>query len=243
MMNTMHASRMLLATSAMTAALAAYGAHAQAPTDEDELATDRIVVTGQFREQSLEDVPAIVNVFTEQVIEDAGIRTTEDFIALTPNLTFDDSFTYLNSFVVIRGVTQINNADSPVAIIVDSVPQNNQKQFKLSLFDVQQIEVLKGPQGSLYGRNAIGGAVNIVTRQPTNEFEGFAGASVMNGVGYRAEAGVSGPIVEDKVLFRVAGSYHHSDGVIENAFLSEDVDDIDHDYAIRGKLAIMASEA
>ena len=205
---------------------------------QDEAPVDTITVTAQFREQSLQEVPNAVTAFTSQDIEDAGFRSTNDFVSMTPNMTFDDSFTYLNSFVVVRGVTQINNADSPVAIIVDGVPQNNQKQFKMPLFDVQQIEVLKGPQGSLYGRNAIGGAINIVTKQPSNEFEGFVGGGVENGVGYRGEAGLSGPIVKDKILFRVAGSYYETDGLIKNEYLNEDVDGVDHDYSIRGKIAI-----
>ncbi|MEM7728074.1 MAG: TonB-dependent receptor [Pseudomonadota bacterium] len=203
---------------------------------------DEVIVTAQFRDQSLQDVPSAVTAFTAADIENAGIRTTEDFVGLTPNVTFDDSFTYLNSFVVIRGVTQINNADAPVAIIVDGVPQNNQKQFKQQLFDIQQIEVLKGPQGSLYGRNAIGGAINIVTKQPTNAFEGFVGGGVSNGTAYRAEAGLSGPLVEDKVLFRVGGSYFETDGLIENTFLNDDVDDVSHDYSLRGKLSIFPSD-
>jgi len=227
-----------LCVSALTAGVFATPGFAQNVEEVDDV----ITVTAQFREQSLQEVPSAVTAFTAQDIEDAGIRSTEDFIALTPNLTFDDSFTYRNSFVVIRGVTQINNADSPVAIIVDGVPQNNQKQFKMPLFDVQQIEVLKGPQGSLYGRNAIGGAINIVTKQPTNEFEGFLSGGIENGIGYRAEAGISGPIIEDKVLFRLSGSFYGNDGIIENVFVGDDVDDVDHDVTVRGKLAIIPSD-
>ncbi|MAW82022.1 MAG: TonB-dependent receptor [Parvularcula sp.] len=228
-----------LTTAVSALAMALPAAQAQ---DTGAGPADVITVTAQFREQSLQEVPTAVTAFTVSDIEDAGMKSTEDFAALTPNLTFDDSFTYLNSFVVIRGVTQINNADSPVAIIVDGVPQNNQKQFKMPLFDVQQIEVLKGPQGSLYGRNAIGGAINIVTKQPTNEFEGFIGGGVENGVGYRAQAGVSGPIVEETVLFRLSGSYYETDGLIENTYIGEDVDNVDHDYSIRGKVAIFPAE-
>ncbi len=228
-----------LTTAVSVFAMALPAAQAQ---DVGAAPADVITVTAQFREQSLQEVPTAVTAFTASDIEDAGMKSTEDFAALTPNLTFDDSFTYLNSFVVVRGVTQINNADSPVAIIVDGVPQNNQKQFKMPLFDVQQIEVLKGPQGSLYGRNAIGGAINIVTKQPSNEFEGFIGGSVENGVGYRAQAGISGPIVEDTVLFRVSGSYYETDGLIDNVFLGEKVDNVDHDYSIRGKLAIFPAD-
>ncbi|MFN3214808.1 MAG: TonB-dependent receptor [Henriciella sp.] len=212
-----------------------------AAVDEDKrLGT--VTVTAQFREQSLQEVPNAVTAFTAETIQDAGIRSTEDFIALTPNVTFDDSFTYLNSFVVVRGVTQINNADSPVAIIVDGVPQNNQKQFKMPLFDVEQIEVLKGPQGSLYGRNAIGGAINIVTAQPSNEVEGFVSAEAANGGGYRIQGGVSGPIVEDKLLYRLSGSYYQTDGLIENAFLGQEVDFVDQDLSVRGKLAYVPND-
>lgn len=218
-----------------------------AQSDNDTSADDArrlgtVTVTAQFREQSLQDVPNAVTAFTADTIQDAGIRSTEDFIALTPNVTFDDSFTYLNSFVVIRGVTQINNADSPVAIIVDGVPQNNQKQFKMPLFDVEQIEVLKGPQGSLYGRNAIGGAINIVTSQPSNEIEGFVTAEAANGGAYRLQGGVSGPIVEDKLLYRLSASYYQTDGLIENAFLGDEVDFVDQDLSLRGKLAYTPTE-
>jgi iron complex outermembrane receptor protein len=81
-----------------------------------------------------------------------------DFLGMTPNVSFDQSFTVGNSFVTVRGIEQINNADSPVAVVVDGVPQGNQKQLKMELFDVERIEVLEDPQGALYGRNAIGGA-------------------------------------------------------------------------------------
>jgi iron complex outermembrane receptor protein len=235
-------SACILSFTALAVPLHAYAQHGADTTTEDSRTLETVTVTAQFREQELQDVPNSVVAFTAQDIEDAGIRSTEDFIALTPNLTFDDSFTYLNSFVVVRGVTQINNADSPVAIIVDGVPQNSQKQFKMPLFDVQQIEVLKGPQGSLYGRNAIGGAINIVTKQPTNEFEGFVAGGLSNGSGYRMDAGISGPIVKDQLLFRVSGSYYETDGLIKNTYLGRTVDDVDHDYSIRGKLAYTPNE-
>ncbi|MFO7550694.1 MAG: TonB-dependent receptor [Haliea sp.] len=203
---------------------------------------EEVVVTAQYREQRLQDVPASVTAFTEQGIIDAGITSTQDFVNLTPNMTLDDSFTYGNTFVVVRGVTQVNNADSPIAIVVDGVPQNNQKQFKMDLFDVERIEVLKGPQGALYGRNAIGGAVNIVTKQPTNVYEGKVRGGVSDGRGYDVDGVFSGPLVEDRVLFRVAGAYKQTDGLIENEYLGEEVDFVDHDYSVRGKLQIQASE-
>ncbi|MEL6185513.1 MAG: TonB-dependent receptor plug domain-containing protein, partial [Myxococcota bacterium] len=213
-------------------------AQAEEGTSTSTHAIEELTITANLRQQRLQDFAAPAVVISSQDIQDAGIRTTEDFVALVPNLTFDDTFTYLNSFVVLRGVTQINNADPPVAVIVDGVPQNNQKQLKQSLFDIQQVEVVKGPQGSLYGRNAIGGAINIRTRQPTNEFEGVLQLGLENGLGYRAQAGLSGPIVKDLVLFRVSGSFYRTDGLIENTFLGANVDTVDYDYAVRGKLSI-----
>jgi outer membrane receptor protein involved in Fe transport len=123
---------------------------------------EEIVVTAQKREERCRTCPIQVNVFSEQNVADAGIGSTQDFVGYVPNMTFDRADTYRNSFVMIRGLTQITNADSPLAVVIDGVPQNDQKQFNMRLFDIERIEVLKGPQGTLYGRNAIGGAVNIV---------------------------------------------------------------------------------
>ena len=190
----------------------------------ESLALEEIIVTAEAREENLQAVPVAVTAFSARDILSAGIQSTADFIAFTPNVTFDDSFTVGNSFVTVRGVAQINNADSPIAIVVDGVPQNNQKQFKMELYDIERIEVLKGPQGALYGRNAIGGAVNIITKGPTEAFEGFVNVGAGNAGQRNVQAAVSGPLVEDKLLFRLAGSYREADGLIDNTFLNTEVD-------------------
>ncbi len=203
---------------------------------------EEIVITAQKREERLQDVPVAVTAFSARQIESAGIETAEDFLALTPNVFMANSFTVGNSFVTIRGVSQINNGDPSVAVVVDGVPQSNQKQLTAELFDVERIEVLKGPQGALYGRNAIGGAINIVTKQPGNEFAGFARAGYGNGNAIDVAAGIGGPIVKDKVLFRIAGSYKDFDGLIENVFLNEKVDFYE-DKTGRAQLKVSASES
>lgn len=197
------------------------------------LELEEIVVTSQLREQSLQEVPVAVTAFSSSDITEAGIDSTQDFINLTPNVSLDDSFTYGNTFISIRGVSQINNADSPVAIVVDGVPQNNQKQFKMQLFDIERIEVLKGPQGSLYGRNAIGGAISIVSKQPSEELEGFMNFSVGNGDMRDITAGISDTVVQG-LSYRLAGSYLEKDGLINNSFLGTKADFVDKDYSIRG---------
>jgi iron complex outermembrane receptor protein len=196
---------------------------------------EEIVVTAQYREQRLQDVPVAVTAFGAEDIESAGIESTQDFVNLTPNVTLDDSFTLGNSFLQVRGVAQINNADSPMAIVVDGVPQHNQKQFKQELFDIERIEVLKGPQGSLYGRNAIGGAINIVSKAPTNELAGHVGLGAGNGGLVEATGALSGAIVPDSLLYRVSGQYKDFDGVTENSFLGDEVDSSEH-RDLRGRL-------
>ena len=207
---------------------------------EDKLET--VIVSSQRRVERLQDVPVAVKAFSAKQIEDAGIKSTQDFINMTPNMSFDNSYTYGNSFVVIRGVTQINNADSPVAVVVDGVPQSDQKQLKMNLVDVERIEVLKGPQGALYGRNAIGGAIVIDTKAPKNEWGGFVKVGLSSGNSVDVAGGVSGALVPDRVLFRVVGNTQKSDGLTANTFLNKNVDALDHDNDVRAKLTVFATD-
>lgn len=200
----------------------AYSHAADAPSSADRL--EEVVVTAQRREEKLQDVPVSVTAFSETAIKEVGIRNTADVMALAPNVSFDQSFTVGNSFITMRGIEQINNADPPVAVVVDGVPEGSQKQLKMELFDVERIEVVEGPQGALYGRDAIGGAINIITKQPTNQFTGFA--QIGGGQGNEREGvfAASGPIIPDQLLFRVSGEYKSFDGQIENSYLNEKVD-------------------
>ena len=145
-----------------------------------------------------------------------------------------------NAFVIIRGITQNRNSEPSVAVIVDGVQQVNPAQFNQDLFDIAQIEVLKGPQGGLYGRNAIGGAIIITTKKPTDEFSGNVTAGIDNGFGYFLRGGISGPLA-DNVFFRVAGSYYDTDGFIPNTFLGEDADPV-KDYSVRANLLVEATD-
>ena len=215
-------------------------ASASAPAAGDATTLERIEVTAQRRLEPLQAVPAAVNSLTSKQIEARGIANTNDFVATIPNMSFDQSYTHLNSFVVLRGVTQLNNNDSPVAIVVDGVPQNNQKQFRMNLVDIERIEVLKGPQGALYGRNALGGAVNIVTKAPSDRLEGFAGTTLANGNDVTVNAGLSGPL-SPGASFRLTAQDRHSGGLITNDYLGRKIDGIDHDALVRGRLSFVLS--
>ncbi len=236
------AARTLLSTTALTAAtLAAAPLAAQEAARQAEEAEDPgIVVTALRRSGTLQDTPAAVTAFDSQAIINAGIERPADFIALTPNVTLVETQNAGNAFVIIRGITQNRNSEPSVAVIVDGVQQVNPAQFNQDLFDIEQIEVLKGPQGGLYGRNAIGGAIIISTKKPTDEFAGNITAGIDNGFGYFLRGGISGPLAEN-VKFRVAGSYYNTDGFIPNTFLGEDADPVE-DFSLRGNLLVEATD-
>src|SRR6267154_444421 len=176
---------------ALTAGVAGFAA---LPVSAQTTDTEQVVVTARKRDESFRDVPITVNVFTEQTIESAGIQKPGDFISLVPNMTLVETQNAGNAFVVLRGISQARNSEPSVAVLVDGVLETNPAEFNQELFDISQIEVLKGPQGALYGRNAIGGAILIRTREPSDHFEGSAKVGVGNGPAERAQVAASGPI-------------------------------------------------
>ncbi|WP_070155618.1 TonB-dependent receptor [Sphingobium phenoxybenzoativorans] len=219
----------LLACSALTPAWAQENA---------KEGVDDIVVTALRRDANLQDTPAAVTAFTSQAIENAGIDRAADFVNLTANVNLVETQNAGNAFVIIRGITQARNSEPSVAVVIDGVQQVNPAAFNQELFDIDQIEVLKGPQGGLYGRNAIGGAIIINTKQPSDQFEGKVKLGVDNGFGWQARAGISGPLSEN-VKFRISGSYVDTNGYLRNSFLREKADPY-KDAAIRGNLLIDA---
>ena len=229
-----HVMIYLLAGAALCAvavpAFAQSDAQASAPDDGGE-----IVITARYREERLQDVPIAVTAFGEQQIADARIDQVGDFIGLTPNVTIAQSESSGLSAISIRGITQVRNSEAPVAVVVDGVLQNNPRQFATELFDIQRIEVLRGPQGALYGRNATGGAIIVTTRQPTNEFEGHLRAGYATGDEYLLEGSVSGPIVSDRLLFRLGARYVDRQGYFDNIFVGDEQDPY-RDFSIGGLL-------
>mgnify|MGYP001819552925 FL=1 len=183
---------------------------------------EEVVVTERKRTESMQDVPIAVTVFTAQDIQDAGIERPQDFIGLTPNVSIVDTANAGDTQVTIRGQYSTRDAESSFAYVVDGVLITNPNGFNGELFDVEQIEVLKGPQGALYGRNATSGAILVTTARPDNEFTG----KVMAGVGddnlVKGQAMVSGPIVKDQLYGRIAFSYRDTDGQFDNKFTGDD---------------------
>ena len=186
---------------------------------------EEVVVTARKRAETLEESPVSVRAFTATEIQSAGIETPRDFIALTPNVTLVETQNAGNAFINVRGVSQARNSEMSVAVLVDGVLMPNPAQFTQQLIDVQQIEVLRGPQGALYGRNAIGGAITIVTKAPGDEFEGRVELGADSGPGFTVRGTASGPLGgSDAWKYRVTGSYVDTDGYIDNEFLGDKAD-------------------
>jgi iron complex outermembrane receptor protein len=196
---------------------------------------EEVVVTARRNAESLSDVPIAVTAFTSAEIEDAGIARPEDFINLTSNVVMVNTANVGDTQVTIRGITSTRDAESNFALVVDGVLITNPNAFNRELLDVAQIEVLKGPQGALYGRNASSGAILITTNKPTEEFEG----SVMGGAGnndaYRFQGQLSGAFTEN-LLGRLSFSHRESEGEFSNLLTGKNDVDFFEDDTIRGRL-------
>lgn len=187
------------------------------------------------RAESVQQIPESVVTFTSEHIEATGISNFQSFANQVPNVSYATSQNIGVNFINIRGIGQIRNGDSPVAFLIDGVTIPDPNLVNQELFDLAMIEVVKGPQGTLYGKNAIGGAVNILTLAPTNNFRHKVKFGVGNGGYLGGQAVSSGPIVKDKIYYRIAGTYKTMDGLLTNTFLDRKVDYYE-DLSFRGQL-------
>lgn len=220
--------------------------HAQDNADPDAASETRVLDTvtvsgARGRDEDVQDVPLSQTVFSAKTIEEARIDQVDDFLALTPGVTIANAQDSGTNFITIRGISQVRNGEAPVAVIVDDVLQINSRSFDQPLFDLENVEVLRGPQGALYGRNATGGAIIINTKAPTETVEGYIQGTVGEGDEFQLEGSVSGPIAGDKILGRVSGRYLDRGGYLDNVFLDEKVDFIE-DLTLRGHLSFILNE-
>jgi iron complex outermembrane recepter protein len=197
---------------------------------------EEVVVTARKREESVQNVPITEDVFNAQAIQSAGIEFARDFVALVPNMTLVEVQNVGNSFITIRGISQARNSEPSVAVLVDGVLETNPYEFDQELTDIQQIEVLKGPQGALYGRDAIAGAIIIRTADPSDHFEGTGRLGVGNGPSEKAQVAISGPIDSAGTLrYRASLNFYNTDGYLENTYLDRKADPY-RDYSGRLRL-------
>ncbi|MDH5456174.1 MAG: TonB-dependent receptor [Gammaproteobacteria bacterium] len=206
--------------------------HAQG--GEDVL--EEIVVTSRYRAENLSDVPDSITAFTPLEIERYRIERVNRIASMTPNLRFSDDQEVGVSTLVIRGIRQNRGTGQPpVSFRIDGVSATNNLLTTQELFDLESVDVLRGPQGALYGRNAIGGAILVSTRQPTATPEYGLRFSAAEGQDYTLAGSASGPVT-DNVLYRASFRVQDREGQLRNAYLDNVFVDFKESAAFRGKL-------
>ena len=198
---------------------------------------EEVIVTAAKREQSLQEVPIAVSVIDGETIEKSGMIDLFDLSLSVPSMKMNQLQQSVQSSVWIRGFT--NGANNPglepsVGAFIDGIPRTRSIGILSDLPDVERVEVLKGPQSTLFGKNSSVGMVSIITKKPTDEFEGVVQGTIGNENSRIFRGTISGPI-SDSVSYRVSGSTNRRDGFNTNLATGEDINDRDR-WAVRGQL-------
>lgn len=213
----MSGSKSIVATRAglMVATLATTVIAGQPAMAADEVT--EIIVTVRQRAESIQDVPGSVTAFSAAQIEATGIQRAEDFIAQTPGVSLVQSAEVADTQVNIRGINGARDAETNYALIIDGILMTNPAALNREYTNLKQIEILKGPQGALYGRNAAAGAIIITTDKPGDEWGGNLKASMAEDSTNVFSGLIGGPVTNTLGL-SISGSYRDSDGYYKNAF-------------------------
>ncbi len=231
--------RLVLASGAALSAIAlsapAMAQDAALPADPVAEEDNAIIVTARRQSESLEDVPASVTVFGAETLAKTGVQRADDFIQLTSGVTIvtgtaEAGDTQIN----IRGINGARDAESSVALVVDGILKTNTAQLNQNQGTLRQVEILKGPQGALYGRNAAAGAIVLQTLKPGDVLEGGVTVRAAEDSTYLATGFVSVPVGEAAGLV-LSGNYSTTDGFFRNSFLNSDTIDDQETWGIDGR--------
>jgi iron complex outermembrane receptor protein len=198
---------------------------------DEPAGSETIVVTARKREETLQDVPIAITAVAGDTAERRGVTSVRDIASLVPGLNVTSDGVG-RAFVAIRGigVTIVQSVQPGVGLFVDGIYKANTSYLNNPIADVERIEVLRGPQGTLYGRNTLGGAINLVSRQPGNELRVRGIASYAGPDRSRLiAASVSGPIVADRLQARLAVAHSAQDGFLTNPILGIDANPLTTD--------------
>jgi iron complex outermembrane recepter protein len=228
-------------------ALFAMPALAQDAPQADEAETadvGEIIVTANRREQQLSDVPLAVSAIGGEALQNSGVTDLRALNQLAPSLIVSGATSESNFTARIRGIGTVGEnpgLESSVALFIDGVYRSRTGAGLTELGEIERIEVLRGPQGTLFGRNASAGLLNVITKKPSFEFGGYGAATYGNYDYLRLEGGVTGPIAGDKIAAKLEGVYMKRDGYVKNVTPGQpDINDRDR-YLVRGQLLIEPS--
>lgn len=202
----------------------------------DNTALEEIVVTAQKRVERLQDVPLAVTALSGETLADANVNDTAGLASVTPSLTFTQGAQPSNTNFRIRGIgTAVfgQGFEPSVSVVVDGIVLARSAQGFSDLADIERVEVLRGPQGTLFGKNSVGGVINVVTKRPSSTFEANADVTVAEMDEYRVRGSVSGPL-NDTMGARLTGYYNDVGGHIRNVTLNKDVNGSES-MGVRGK--------
>ena len=194
--------------------------------DGAEGTVDTLVVTAQKREEDIQDVPIAISAFTQEALERSQIAGGPDLMTQIPNMTFTKT-NFTSYSIQIRGIgTQAISAttDPGVAVAFNNTPFIRNRFFEQEFYDLQRVEVLRGPQGTLYGRNATAGVVNIISAKPSFGYEAKLSGDVANYNSTRLEGMINIPLVEDVAALRIAGAWTKRDGYATNEITGNPID-------------------
>jgi iron complex outermembrane receptor protein len=206
-------------------------------------AIGEVVVTAQKREQNIQDVGIAVTPLGDEALQDLNIKTATDIVRAVPSLKMN-AYSSSQVFFNIRGVAQNHYGDEQeptVAVYQDDSYSSSINQASFPVFDLERVEVLRGPQGTLFGRNATGGAIQFISKRPTQEFEGYLSGTYGRFDQRIIEGAVSGPLSE-QVQGRLAFISNQDDGYIEQLVPGEEDFGANDHYALRGQLAFQPTE-
>ncbi|WP_157216395.1 TonB-dependent receptor [Flavisphingomonas formosensis] len=214
---------------------------APAAATNDASGTGDIVVTAQRREQSLMKVPLAISAVTGQGLVNKGITNSAQLASAVPNLQVNSAYGSTQPNFSLRGISVANeynsNQASPVGVYMDDVYLANRTAHGMGLFDLDRVEVLRGPQGTLFGRNTTGGAINFITRQPSlSGTNGYLQGGYGNFNSWTAQGAVETTMVDDQLGIRIAGNYEKGDGKFHNVYPGgRDPDSVDK---LQGRVAL-----
>jgi iron complex outermembrane receptor protein len=177
---------------------------------------ESVVVTARRITENVQNVPESFTVLTATTISDAGVQSVTDVASLVPNMIFNTTPVPGGDNFSIRGISMAQGAEAPVAFVVDGVEIADPLFINQELLDVASVQILRGPQGSLYGRNALAGAVIIDSQQPTNALAGSVKLRYGNGDERYGSVNFSGAFVPDELFFSLGASNNHYGGLIDN---------------------------
>ncbi|PHR56644.1 MAG: TonB-dependent receptor [Robiginitomaculum sp.] len=202
---------------------------------------DEVIVTAQFREAGLQDVPISMSAVSADVLAKNSIVKIEDLTSIVPNFTYTETGISTNFFI--RGIgSGINQGfEQSVGVYVDGVHYPRGQQVRAPFLDLERVEVLRGPQSILFGKNSVAGAMNITTAKPTDSFEGSLFVSREFEDGETIVEGMLSGAISDRVRARIAGRYRDFDGFIENATLNRDEPNRE-EFTIRGTVEVDVTE-